>query len=172
MSSSRRLSLDHQALRENRRSTAYHVIHGYLEIDRVVRELFPVDPSKRLILLTVMAANVQRLVQDPSIPAPDKSSRRMQPDQIMAISRRTIAAATGLPRETVRRQVAEMLEDELLLAREDGLLINLLLSEPHAVAGTTAAAEAMVAMAQQLMHLGVLRLGNAPANEAAPRAAR
>jgi hypothetical protein len=47
MPSSRRLSLDPQALRDNLRSTAYNVIHGYLEIDRIVRELFPVDPSIR-----------------------------------------------------------------------------------------------------------------------------
>lgn len=172
MPSSRRLSLDPQALRDNLRSTAYHVIHGYLEIDRIVRELFPVDPSKRLILLTVMAANVQRLVLDRSMPGPEKSARRMQQDQVMPISRRTIATVTGLPRETVRRQVAEMLQDGLLLEREDGLLVNLLLSDPHAVTGTAAAAEAMVAVAQHLAHLGVLRLGDPPANGAAPRAAR
>ncbi len=170
MPSSRRLSLDPQALRGNLRSTAYHVLHGHLEIDRILRELFPVDPSKRLILMTVMAANLQRLVLDRSLPEPEKSAARMQPDQVMAISRRTIAAATGLPRETVRRQVAELLADGLLLAREDGLLVNLLQSDPRSVAGTTAAAETMVAVAQQLAQLGVLRLGEPPANGAAPRA--
>jgi hypothetical protein len=119
-----------------------------------------------------MAANVQRLVLDRSLPGPEKSAVRMHPDQVMAISRRTIAGATALPRETVRRQVAEMLEDGLLVAREDGLLVNLLLSDPRAVAGTTAATEAMVAVAQQLAHLGVLRVGDPAANGAGERAAR
>lgn len=156
MSPGPRLCLDEQALWENRRATAYHVIHCHLEIDRIARELFPVDPSKRLILLTVMAASVQRLVLDHRVPQAQRSSGRMAPEQIMPISRRGIAAATGLPRETVRRHVKEMLDQGFLLPQRDGVIINLLASDDRAINGTIAIAEAAAAMAQQLFRLGVL----------------
>jgi hypothetical protein len=136
--------------------TAYHVIHHQFELDRIARELFPVDSSKRRILLTVMAASVQRLVLDHRVPQAERSNGRMAPEQVITISRRSIAAATGLPRETVRRHVKGMLDQGFLLPQRDGVIINLLASDDRAINGTIAIAEAATAMAQQLFRLGVL----------------
>jgi DNA-binding IclR family transcriptional regulator len=108
--------------------------------------------------MTVMAANVQRFVQDRTVPSAVRSSRRMAPDEVMPISRRAIAVATGLPRETVRRQVQEMLDAGYLLARPDGILVNLLIQDQRAVTGITAVADVTATLAQQLVQVGVLRV--------------
>ena len=67
-------------------------------------------PTAILIYTTVSVANVQKLMRERHI-APEHAGLGDVPrGMIVPISRSAVAAATGLPRETVRRQVAQMIE--------------------------------------------------------------
>jgi hypothetical protein len=156
MATKLKVRLNHDGLSRNLRFTAYHMLHTHLEFDRVVRDLFTPDPVKRLILLTVMAATIQRFVQDRSVPAPERAVRRMTRDEGMPMSRRAISHATGLPRETVRRHVEDMLRDGLLEARSTGVLANVLLLEQRSLTAIALLAEASAALTQKLVDLDVM----------------
>jgi hypothetical protein len=160
MKSTYRVKLDKAALDQNLRFVAYHVLHAHLEIDQAIRDRFVVDPVKRLILVTVMAATMQRFVQDRSVPSHERALRRMERHEAMPISRRSIALATGLPRETVRRQVQEMLDLGLLEVRLKGVLANVLLLDERSLTAIAALAEATTVLAQKLVELDVLTVAD------------
>lgn len=77
-------------------------------------------PSELLIYLTICVANVQRLMRERSIPDGFTATAILPREWVVPISRNAIASATGLPRETVRRQVAGMIKRGLLVEDERG----------------------------------------------------
>lgn len=81
-------------------------------------------PAKLLVFLVIVTAAVQRLMRDPGLPGELRSTARMPRSNIGYISRRAIAAATGLPRENVRRIVAELLAEGRLITGPRGALAN------------------------------------------------
>ncbi len=151
-----KIKLDHAGVRQNLRFTAYHVLQAHLEIDRVVHDLFTPDPVKRLILVTVMAATMQRFLQDRSVPAQERAQRRMARNEVMPMSRRAIALATDLPRETVRRHVQDMLDTGLLESRSTGVVANVLLLEERSLTAIGLLAEATATLTKRLVELDVL----------------
>ncbi|GAA0302462.1 hypothetical protein GCM10009087_10290 [Sphingomonas oligophenolica] len=74
-----------------------------------------VGPTELLIYLTVSVANVQKLMRERCIPAGFAATEILPREWVVPISRNAIATASGLPRETVRRQVAQMIESGLLI---------------------------------------------------------
>lgn len=73
------------------------------------------NPSELIIYLTVCVANVQKLMRERAIPDDFSATAILPREWVVPISRNAIAAATGLPRETVRRQVEKMIERGLLI---------------------------------------------------------
>lgn len=80
----------------------------------------PITPSELLIYLTICVANVQKLMRERSIPGSFASTSILPRDWVVPISRNAIASATGLPRETVRRQVEKMIGRGMLIEDERG----------------------------------------------------
>ncbi|WP_310476365.1 hypothetical protein [Sandarakinorhabdus sp.] len=103
-----RVTVNQQAALEDARLVIFEVGNCFLLQHRMLAEMLGLKPVPALIVLTVAISTVQKYmrqnVRDPayrgSVPLPDALSG--------GISRRAIARATGLPTETVRRCVEEM----------------------------------------------------------------
>lgn len=74
-----------------------------------------INPTELQIYLTVAVANVQKLMRERQIPEQFSGTDILPREWVVPISRNAIASATGLPRETVRRQVEKMIERGLLV---------------------------------------------------------
>ena len=73
------------------------------------------SPTFVLIYATVSVGNIQKLMRQRAIPEEYASTSTLPRELVIPMSRSAIAAATGLPRETVRRHVAQMIENEMLV---------------------------------------------------------
>lgn len=74
-----------------------------------------INPTELQIYLTVAVANVQKLMRERQIPEQFTGTDVLPREWVVPISRNAIASATGLPRETVRRQIEKMVERGLLI---------------------------------------------------------
>jgi hypothetical protein len=73
------------------------------------------SPTVVLIYCTVSVGNIQKLMRQRSVPAEWTATATLPREMVIPMSRSAIAAATGLPRETVRRHVAQMIESGMLV---------------------------------------------------------
>jgi hypothetical protein len=78
------------------------------------------SPTFVLIYATVSVGNIQKLMRQRVVPQEYNSTVTLPREFVIPMSRSAIAAATGLPRETVRRHVAQMIEGEMLVEDERG----------------------------------------------------
>lgn len=78
------------------------------------------NPTELQIYLTVAVANIQKLVRERQIPEEFAGTAILPREWVIPISRNAIAAATGLPRETVRRHVESIIARGLLVEDERG----------------------------------------------------
>lgn len=118
-----RLQIDRAALDHNFRASAFAMINCWLNQQRIMMDALKMDLTELTIFLTVSAAGIQRLVRQPDIPEEYRGYEALPEPLVGMISRRAIAEATGLPRETVRRAVNDLIRRGHLIA-----------AGPHAVA--------------------------------------
>lgn len=78
------------------------------------------SPTFVLIYATVSVGNIQKLMRQRVVPEEYAATATLPRDLVVPMSRSAIAAATGLPRETVRRHVAQMIESDMLVEDERG----------------------------------------------------
>jgi hypothetical protein len=70
------------------------------------------------IFLAVTCASLSAAARDSELNSnPPAPGRRLGAQHYRAVSRRAIAASTGLPRETVRRKIAALIDDGVLVAQ-------------------------------------------------------
>lgn len=67
------------------------------------------DLESTVIYLAIACGTVGGVMRDPRWAADPPPMGRLPPEQYGSVSRRQIAASTGLPRETVRRKIAALL---------------------------------------------------------------
>ena len=80
--------------------------------------LYRGDLEAFIIFLAVTAASVGGAHRDAELlHNPPPPGRRLGAQYFRAVSRRAIAASTGLPRETVRRKIATFIDEGLLVAQ-------------------------------------------------------
>jgi hypothetical protein len=118
------LSADHAAFPAAARPASYALVSGFLAQHAILSEALEMRPAKLLVYLTICIAAVQRVIRDPALPEDWRGTERMPRAVIGYISRRGIAAATGLPRENVRRIVDELLAEDRLLTGPRGAVAN------------------------------------------------
>jgi hypothetical protein len=115
---------------EFRRQTIISV-QSLLRVLRSAMGAFGDDLEAIVILLSVASASVDASLRDVELTL--NPPRGVMPLRYFrAISRRAIAASTGLPRETVRRKIAALIDQGLLVA--DGARVRIppgLLDEPR-----------------------------------------
>jgi hypothetical protein len=87
-----------------------HVGRHYLEEAHLLSDGLRLDPAMVLIAQTVRVATLERQQKrDGGVP-------------VRPMSRRAISVATGLPRETIRRRVARLVELGVLAERGGGIV--------------------------------------------------
>ena len=100
---------------ENWRIAVCSLMNLFLTMHRTLATATPVGPIELLIYSTVSVANVQKLMRERSIPQKFAGTEILPREWVVPISRNAIATTSGLPRETVRRHVARMIESGLLI---------------------------------------------------------
>ena len=111
-----------------------------------------------MIMIAVMAISAERLLRE-DLP---KDQRRletvMDPRKLSKVNISSIAHATGLNRETTRRKVNDLIEQDLLTRFEDGSIgfRRGLVQEERVRNQVRGQLGEIVAVANQLMKLGVL----------------
>ncbi|TFU05858.1 hypothetical protein EUV02_02200 [Polymorphobacter arshaanensis] len=152
------VTVEPEQLVAERRTTAYATLNTFLAQHAIMSETFGMRPAKLLVYLVIVTATVQRLMRAPELSGPVRGDVRLPRSDIGYISRRAIAAATGLPRENVRRIVNELLAEDLLLVGPRGGLANRggLLENPRIVTGLQAIIAEQARALQRLCDSGVV----------------
>lgn len=102
-------------MQENWRVAICALMNMFLAAHRTLAEPLPLGPTEILIYVTITVANVQKLMRERVIPPAFAAKEVLPREWVVPISRNAIATASGLPRETVRRQVGRMIEMGLLI---------------------------------------------------------
>jgi len=97
------------------RAAVFPLLNLFLAMHRSLSEHEQMAPSVLLIYVTVSAGNIQKLMRERSVPADYGATAILPREWVVPMSRSAIAAATGLPRETVRRHVGHLIERGLLI---------------------------------------------------------
>jgi hypothetical protein len=154
------ITLNRARLTAQARPAAYIAANGYLTLNSIVSETFKMPPAKQLLYMTIMMAAVQRLMRGNELPDDLRDATALPDAYVGYVSRRALAAATGLSRETVRRMVLEMLDEGLLsqgprggLAAKSGVL-----AQAHVQTGLAALVAGFGAITTSLLNLGVLEV--------------
>lgn len=152
--------LDDAVIQANARVIGYELVNGFLGRFNVLNAALAMSPSKMLVFLTIATATVQRFMRQRAIPDTLHGKERLPKDVIGYISRRAIAQATGLPRETVRRIVIELMDEGLLITGPNGGVANKggLLSRPEIADCIVELAHLLVPQIQILLKTGAIRM--------------
>lgn len=111
-----RVITNSEKLASNWRITMFGLVNLFLATHRAFASAgIAMSPSELQIFLTVGVANIQKLMRERQIPPGFAATEVLPREWVVPISRNAIASATGLPRETVRRQVERLIERGLLI---------------------------------------------------------
>ena len=153
------LEIDAERFEEVWRLSTYIIGSMVLDIEISFRRIFGLKPSEHLIFRIVATANVQRHMRE------HRQLTRRTMDVVptaetnFTISRRRVADASGLPRETVRRLVTGLIRKGLIKEDTRGALyvpIGLIRGGRFNFGPDDALGPA-VRMTEQLLRLGVLK---------------
>ncbi len=97
------------------RTAMFSLINLFLAMHRTLAGHENLNPSVLLIYCTVSVGNIQKLMRERNIPPEYTATAVLPREWVVPMSRSAIAAATALPRETVRRHVSQMIEAGLLV---------------------------------------------------------
>jgi hypothetical protein len=100
---------------EQWRSAMFPLLNMFLATHRIMSEHETMNPSMLLIYVTVVTGNIQKLMRERNVPPEFSSTAVLPREWVVPMSRSAIAAATGLPRETVRRHIAQLVERGVLI---------------------------------------------------------
>ncbi len=102
--------VDPDALDNQARLASYAMINSFLTQQRILTDDLGLKPLPAMIYLTIAMASIQRFARRPALHRAYPGMAPLPAAERGAISRRALAEATGLPRETVRRVVNELIE--------------------------------------------------------------
>ncbi len=151
------LAIDHAAAEAKLRLSGFIVANHFLVASETLRRAFGLSHEDVLLVLTVALGNVQRMLRSPDDGGLAVSDALVDQDRIVPVSRRALARATGLPRETVRRRSNALLQSGVLLEWEQGLrTARRLVLAPAVRAAIHALLEQFAGTARLLLREGVL----------------
>lgn len=157
-----RVSVNRQAAQDDARLVVFELGNCFLLQHRMLSDMLGLKPVPALIVLTVAISTVQKYMRQ-SVPDAAYRAAVPLPDALSGgISRRAIARATGLPTETVRRCV----EDLVAIGRLEILTAQKVRTPPGSISWLSGPQlEAMVAavarQADTLARAGVLEISAA-----------
>lgn len=104
------------------RAIAYFVTEFILRSAEGVSRTYDHDYEAAVIFLTISNRNSEKAMTDPKLRELYGSYKTtVPPEHTLYISRMALARATGLPRETVRRKVAKLIEKGWVIETKEGL---------------------------------------------------
>lgn len=104
------------------RAIAHFVAEFILRSAETVSGVFEHDYEAAILFMTISNRNSEKVMSDPKLRELYGSYRStIPPEHALLISRMALARATGLPRETVRRKVAKLIEKGWVIELEGGL---------------------------------------------------
>ncbi len=103
---------------------SFAMASSYLRQYRIMADYLEMKPATAIVFLTIVLASGQRYVRQLEVPEEFRGVAALPRDQVVPISRRALAGATGLPRETVRRIVAELIAAGHVTERGRGGVIS------------------------------------------------
>lgn len=99
----------------NFRATAYAIGNCFVNQQRAWMEILRMDPTTMLVYMIVALAAVQKVARQSEIPESMRGSEPLPQHLVGTISRRAVASASGIPRETVRRIIENLLKEGRLI---------------------------------------------------------
>jgi hypothetical protein len=154
-----KIRIDQQAMRDEARLVSFTLGNGLLIEQRLLGDALAMKPVALLVWLTVAVASAQRFMRQPDRDPTYRGAVPLPGHLSGSISRRAIARATGLPAETVRRCVTDMVEQGRMDVLADGRVCtppgNINTVGPEQVQAILAA---VAHQAEILLQAGVLRL--------------
>jgi hypothetical protein len=157
-----RLVVNRDRFVERARPTGYLLVNSFLSQYGIVRAALALPPAKVLVFLTIVAATVQKLMRKSELPADLNGTAPVPRAMWGYISRRSIAASTGLPRENVRRIVNELLLQDWLITDSRGAVANAnrgqLMSRPEVLDGLEQLVREIAQVAEKLIEAGVIEI--------------
>jgi hypothetical protein len=103
-----RVSVNRQAALDDSRLVIFELGNCFLTQQRQLAEALGLKPVPAMILLTVAMSTVQKYMRQSPLDSAYRGSVALPEALSGGISRRAIARSTGLPTETVRRCVADL----------------------------------------------------------------
>jgi hypothetical protein len=91
------------------RMSIYAMGSSLLKQQKILADYLQMRPTYMNVYITVGLASVQRFVRKPDLDPEYRGVKPLPAEALGWISRRAIASATGLPRETVRRIVSDLI---------------------------------------------------------------
>lgn len=157
--SHRKVIVDKQNAEVEARAAAYIVGNGYLALHAILAINIEMPPTKLLLYVTILIAAVQRVMRSGDLPQPLHGTAALPIELTGFISRRGLASATGVSRETVRRYVSEMLDEGLLITGTQGRIAAQpgILAQPHIQNCLYAMLREFSSISERLHRLGVLQ---------------
>lgn len=153
------LEIDRSILQQEFRLVSYMVVTDMLETNRIWRTALRLDNDDLMVLLNIALANVQRFMRDRAGRDPFLANVGVPQDVIVPISRRAIARATGLPRETVRRRVDRLIAEGLVVELAGGVRSRpRILAESNVITALIEHVERLTGTANALLDRRVLTL--------------
>ena len=106
---------------KNRNVRALIATESLLRILRLAVDNHDGDLESFAVYLAVVTAGSGRVLRDPELLARYGDSEAFPEEERQGVSRRAIAESLGLPRETVRRKIAKLIERGIVF-EEDGMV--------------------------------------------------
>ena len=159
-----RLVVNKDRLVARARPTGYLLVNTFLSLHEIIRGVLSLPPAKVLVFLTIVVGTVQKLMRKTELPAYLNGTAPIPRAMFGYISRRRIAASTGLPRENVRRIVDEFLLHNMLITNSRGAVANTnrgeLMSRPEVIVGIEHLVREIALVAEKLIEAGVIEVRN------------
>jgi biotin operon repressor len=152
--------VDDDKFREAARLAGYQLANSFVAQHMILSAALNMKPVKMLVFMTIATATVQKFMRQREIPDELVGTQRLSRDFIGYISRRAIASATGIPRETVRRAILELENDGLLISGPNGSVANKgqILDRPEIVEALRLLTQEISSSAEKLVNLDILQI--------------
>jgi DNA-binding transcriptional ArsR family regulator len=156
----RRVTVEDESLNATARLAGYAIINSQLAMMSALRETFGLPPAKLMVFLTVATASVQRFMRRTDISEAERGAGPMRAEDVGMISGRAVAEATGMPRETVRRMLVELVDEGLLVRRPQGrVAVAMSLTDTDVPLVLRKLVDEQLRVLERLRQLGVLQVG-------------
>ncbi len=157
-----RVRMTPETLDGKHRLAAFHAGNHFIIESRLLSDATGLDPVMLLILSTIAVGSVQRTMRAGSLEDRFKGMEPLSVADFRPMSRRLIAQATGLPRETVRRRVAQLVEMGFIEEDGRGVRSNNLVSNPRLMGALEQVLKHQVLITNALIAEGVFRVEQSP----------